>query len=54
MKKSKIGQVEEYKMKIWDLTRIYDSDRISRATNKGMNTKAHDIYTPKACLGSGP
>jgi hypothetical protein len=22
--------------------------------DKGMNTQAHDIGTPEACLGSGP
>jgi hypothetical protein len=37
--------VKEYKTKIWDSTRIYDSERISGATDKGMNTKAHDIGT---------
>jgi hypothetical protein len=40
-------------LKILDLTQIYDIDRISRATHKGMNTKAHDAGTPKACSGSG-
>jgi hypothetical protein len=54
MKKSKIFLVEEYKTKIWDSTQNYDSDRISGATDKGMNTKAHDIGTPEACSGSGP
>jgi hypothetical protein len=53
-KKSKINLVEEYKSKIWDSTQIYDSGRISRATDKGMNTKAHDVDTPKACSSSGP
>jgi hypothetical protein len=40
-------------LKIWDSTQIYDTDRISRATHKGMNTKAHDVGTPEACSGSG-
>jgi hypothetical protein len=41
-------------LKIGDSTRIYDLDRISGANHKGMNTKAHDVGTPEACLGSGP
>jgi hypothetical protein len=45
-------QVED--LKIGDSTRIYDLDRISGATHKGMNTKAHDVGTPEAYLGSGP
>jgi hypothetical protein len=45
-------QVED--LKIWDLTWIYDLDRISGATDKSMNTKAHDVSTPGACSGSGP
>jgi hypothetical protein len=33
-------------MKIWDLTRIYDSSRISGATDKGIATEAHYLSTP--------
>jgi hypothetical protein len=43
-KKSKIDQVED--MKIWDSTRIYDSGRISGATDKGIAIKAHYLGTP--------
>jgi hypothetical protein len=50
--KSKIWRCED--LKIWDSTRIYDSDRILGATDKGMNTTAHDIGTPEAYSGSGP
>jgi hypothetical protein len=49
---SKIIQVED--LKIWDSTRICDSDRISGATDKGMITKAHDIGTPEVWSGKGP
>jgi hypothetical protein len=45
-------QVED--LKIWDSIQIYDSDRISRATDKGMNTKTHDVGTTEACSVSGP
>jgi hypothetical protein len=45
-KKSKIDQVKD--MKTWDLTRIYNSGRISGATDKGIATKAHYLCTPKA------
>jgi hypothetical protein len=45
--KSKIDQVEE--MKIWEITRIYNSGRISGATNKGIAIKAHYLGTPGAC-----
>jgi hypothetical protein len=51
VKKSKL-QVED--LKIWDLTRIYDSDRISGATDKGMTTKAHGVGTPEVCSGRSP
>jgi hypothetical protein len=37
-------QVED--LKIWDSTRICDSDKISGATDKGMTTEAHNIGTP--------
>jgi hypothetical protein len=46
-KKSKIDQVED--IKIWDSTRIYNSGRISGATDKGIANKAHYLCTPKAC-----
>jgi hypothetical protein len=45
-KKSKIDQVED--IKIWDSTRIYNSGRISGATNKGVANKAHYLGTPGA------
>jgi hypothetical protein len=45
-KKSKIDQVED--MKIWDSTRIYNSGRISGATDKGIAIKAHYPGTPGA------
>jgi hypothetical protein len=51
----KIDLAEDYKSKIWRFeiqTRIYDSGRISGATDKGMTTKAHDLSTPGACSGS--
>jgi hypothetical protein len=38
MKKSKIDQVEE--IKIWDSTQIYNSGRISGATDKGVDNRA--------------
>jgi hypothetical protein len=40
-------EVKDYNSKIWDSTRICDSDRISGATDKGMTTKAHDVGTPE-------
>jgi hypothetical protein len=46
-KKSKVDQVED--MKIWDSTRIYNSGRISGATDKGIANKAHFLGTPGAC-----
>jgi hypothetical protein len=45
-------QVED--LKIWDSTWIYNSGRISGATDKDMNTKAHDIGTPEVCSGRSP
>jgi hypothetical protein len=42
-KKSKIDQVED--MKIWDSTRIYNSGRISGATDKDTAIKAHYLDT---------
>jgi hypothetical protein len=45
-KKSKIDQVED--MKIWDLTRIYNSGRISGATDKGIANRARYLCTPEA------
>jgi hypothetical protein len=45
-KKVKIDQVED--MKIWDLTRIYNSGRISGTTDKGIAIKAHYLGTPRA------
>jgi hypothetical protein len=49
---TQIMQVKD--LKIWDLTRIYNSDSISGATDKGMNTKAHDVGNPEAWSGSVP
>jgi hypothetical protein len=46
MKKSKIDQVGD--VKIWDSTQIYNSGRISGATNKGIANKAHYLGTPGA------
>jgi hypothetical protein len=45
-KKSKIDQVED--IKIWDSTRIYNSGRISEATDTGIVDKAHYLGTPGA------
>jgi hypothetical protein len=45
-KKSKIDQVKD--MKIWDSTRIYNSGRISGATDKVIANKAHYPGTPGA------
>jgi hypothetical protein len=42
----KIDQVEE--IKIWDSTRIYNSGRISGATDKGIDNKARQLSTPEA------
>jgi hypothetical protein len=41
-----IDQVEE--MKIWDSTRIYNSGRISGATDKGIDNRARYLSTPEA------
>jgi hypothetical protein len=38
-KKSKIDQDED--IKIWDSTQLYNSGRISGATDKGIANKAH-------------
>jgi hypothetical protein len=43
-KKSKIDQDED--TKILDSTRIYNSGRISGATDKGIANKAHYLSTP--------
>jgi hypothetical protein len=45
-KKSKIDQVED--MKTWDLTQIYNSGRISGATDKSIANRARYLCTPKA------
>jgi hypothetical protein len=42
----KIDQVEE--IKIWDSTRIYNSSRISGATDKGIDNRALQLGTPEA------
>jgi hypothetical protein len=42
----KIDQVEE--MKIWDSTRIYNSGRISGATDKGIDNRYRYLSTPEA------
>jgi hypothetical protein len=47
-------RIQDEDLKIWDSSQIYDSDRISGATDKGMNTKAHDVGTPEAYSGSSP
>jgi hypothetical protein len=44
-KKSKIDQVED--MKIWDLTQIYNSGRISGATDKGIANRTRYLCIPK-------
>jgi hypothetical protein len=45
-RKSKIDQDED--IKIWDSTRIYNSGRISGATDKSIANKAHYLGTPGA------
>jgi hypothetical protein len=45
-KKSKVDQVED--INIWDSTRIYNSGRISGATDKGIANKAHYLGAPGA------
>jgi hypothetical protein len=42
----KIDQVK--KMKIWDSTRIYNSGRISGATDKGIDNRTRYLSTPEA------
>jgi hypothetical protein len=42
----KIDQVED--MKIGDSTRIYNSGRISGATDKGIDNRARYLSTPEA------
>jgi hypothetical protein len=49
---TKILKVKD--LKIWDSTRICDSDRVSGATDKGMTTKAHDVGISEVCSGKGP
>jgi hypothetical protein len=44
--KLKIDQVED--MKIWDSTQIYNSGRISGATDKGIDNRARYLSTPEA------
>jgi hypothetical protein len=41
----KIDQVKD--MKIWDLIRIYNSGRISGATDKGIDNRARNLSTPE-------
>jgi hypothetical protein len=36
------------KSKIWDSTRIYNSGRISGATDKGIDNRARYLSTPEA------
>jgi hypothetical protein len=45
-KKLMIDQVED--MKIWDSTRIYNSGRISGATDKGIANRSRYLCTPEA------
>jgi hypothetical protein len=45
-KKSKIDQAKD--KKIWDSTRIYNSGRISGATDKGIANRARYLCTPEA------
>jgi hypothetical protein len=45
-KSKKIDQAKD--MKIWDSTRIYNSDRISGATDKGIDNRARYLNTPEA------
>jgi hypothetical protein len=41
----KIDQIEN--MKIWDSTWIYNSGRITGATDKGIDNRAHYLSTPE-------
>jgi hypothetical protein len=54
-KKSKIQSVEDYTqakdLKIRDLTRIYDSDRILGATDMDTPARAHGIGIPRIYSG---
>jgi hypothetical protein len=43
-KKSEIDQVEE--IKIWDSIQIYNSGRISGATDKGVDNRARQLKYP--------
>jgi hypothetical protein len=56
--KQKIYSVDYYTqvkdLQIWDSTRIYNSDRISGDTDKGMTTEAHGIGTPEVYSGKSP
>jgi hypothetical protein len=45
-KKTKVDQVKD--LKIWDSTQIYNSGRISGATDKGIAIKAYYLSTPGA------
>jgi hypothetical protein len=47
-KEKKIDQVTDCQLKIWDSTRIYNSNRISGATDKGIAIKARYLSTPGA------
>jgi hypothetical protein len=54
--KLKIWRYEEVKkkdqvkdLKIRDSTRICNSGRISGATDKGIDKRAHQLSTPEAC-----
>jgi hypothetical protein len=44
MKKSKINQAK--KIKIWDSTQIWNSGRISGATDKGVVNRARQLKYP--------
>jgi hypothetical protein len=35
-------------LKIWDLSRIYNSGRISGATDNGIDNRARQLSTPEA------
>jgi hypothetical protein len=54
-KKPKVQSVEYYiqaqDLKIWDSTRMYDSDRNSQATDMGTLARVHGIGTPKMYSG---
>jgi hypothetical protein len=43
-----IQEEEVGEIKIWDSTRIYNSGRISGATNKGIDNRARYLSTPEA------